>query len=126
MNQMEKTFERVEELADTIKDYVNTRIDSVKLSAAEKTSAVIANVLAGIVVALVFFFVIIFASLALSFGLGAWIGKTWAGFLIVAGLYLFAGMIVWSARGRLIRMPIMNALIAQLFSHDEDDETEEH
>lgn len=119
---MEKAFARVEELADTIKDYVNTRIESVKLNAAEKTSAVIANVLAGIVVALVFFFFIIFASIALSFGLGEWIGKTWAGFLIVAFLYLLMGIIVWAARGKIIRMPIMNALIQQLFKNEEEDE----
>jgi len=122
---MEKTFERVEELADTIREYVNTRIESVKLSAAEKSSAVIANVLAGLIVALVFFFFIVFASIALSFALSEWIGKTWAGFLIVAFLYLLAGMIAWAARGKIIRLPLMNALIQQLFSHDDDHEDHE-
>ena len=122
---MEKTFARVEELADTIKEYVNTRIESVKLSAAEKSSAVIANVLAGLIVALVFFFFIIFASIALSFGLGEWIGKTWAGFLIVAFLYLLAGIVVWAARGKIIRLPLMNALIRQLFSNEDDNEDHE-
>lgn len=119
---MEKTFARVEELADTIKEYVNTRIESVKLSAAEKTSAVMANVLAGIIVAVVFVFFIIFASIALSIGLGEWIGNTWAGFLIVAGLYLLIGIVVWVARGKLIRLPLMNALIRQLSGNDEDNE----
>lgn len=119
---MEKTFARVEELADTIKEYVNTRIESVKLSAAEKSSAVVANVLAGIIVAIVFLFFIVFASVALAFGLGEWIGKTWAGFLIVAGLYLLIGIIVWAARGKLIRLPLMNAMIQQLFKKDEEDE----
>jgi Fe2+ transport system protein B len=119
---MEKTFDRVEELADTIKEYVNSRIESVKLSVAEKSSAVIANVVAGIIVALVFFFFIIFASIALSFGLGEWIGKTWAGFLIVAGLYLLLGIVVWAARGKIIRLPLMNAIIQQLFNKEEEDE----
>ena len=122
---MEKTFARAEELAETVKEYLNTRIESVKLSAAEKSSAVIANILAGIVVALVFFFFIIFASLSLSFGLGEWIGKTWAGFLIVAGLYLVAGIFVWVARGKLIRLPLMNSLVHQLFSHDEEEEEDD-
>ncbi len=124
---MEKTFARVEELADTIKDYVNTRIESAKLSAAGKISAVLANVLAAIAVAFVFFFFIIFAGIALSFGLGEWIGKTWAGFLIVAGLYGLAGVIIWSARGKLIRLPIMNALLRQFSGNEEDhEENEKH
>ena len=122
---MEKTFARVEELADTIKEYVNTRIESAKLTVAEKSSAVISNVLAGIVVALVFLFFILFASIALSVGLGEWIGKTWAGFLIVGGLYLLIGMIVWFARGKMIRLPIMNAIIRQLFRNDEQSEDDE-
>ncbi len=122
---MEKTFARVEELADTIKEYVNTRIESVKLSAAEKTSAVVANILAGVFVALVFLFFFIFASVALSLGLGEWIGKTWAGFLVVAVLYLLIGIIVWAARGKIIRLPLMNAMIRQLSGNDEEEEDHE-
>ena len=121
---MEKTFERVEELAGTIKEYINTRMDALKLGVAEKSSSVIANVLAGVIVFGVFILFIIFASIALSFGLGEWIGKTWAGFLIVAGLYLLAGIIVWSGRNKIIRLPIMNAMIRQLFSKEEEEENE--
>lgn len=119
---MEKTFARVEELADTLKEYVNIRIESVKLNAAEKSSIVIANLIAGIIVAMVLLLFIIFASVALSYGLGEWIGKTWAGFLIVAGLYLIVGMGVWFARVKIIRLPIMNALIEQLFSKDDEED----
>ena len=118
---MEKAFAKVEEMADNIKEYINTRMESVKLSAAEKSSKILANAIAGVIVAIVFFFFIIFAGIALSFGLGEWIGKTWAGFLIVAILYLLIGIIAWVARGRLIRLPIMNALIQQ-FTNDTDDE----
>jgi hypothetical protein len=119
---MEKTFARVEELADTLKEYVNIRIESVKLNAAEKSSVVIANLIAGIIVAMVFLFFIIFASVALSYGLGEWIGNTWAGFLIVATLYLIFGVVVWFARVKIIRLPIMNALIEQLFSKDDEED----
>ena len=53
---MEKAFAKVEELADTIKEYVNTRIDAVKLNAAEKSSSIIANIVAGLIVLAVFIF----------------------------------------------------------------------
>jgi high-affinity Fe2+/Pb2+ permease len=119
---MEKVFAKTEELAENIKEYVNARIESVKLNAAEKSSAVIANVIAGLVVATVFFFFIVFAGMSLSFLLGEWIGKTWAGFLIVAGLYLLIGIVVWAARGKIIRLPVMNALIKQLFREDDEED----
>ncbi len=119
---MEKAFAKVEELADTIKDYVNTRIESVKLNAAEKSSAVIANIIAGVIVAVVFIFFAIFAGAALSFGLGVWLGSTWLGFLIVACFYLLLGIVVWFARGKIIRLPIMNALVQQLFKNDDEED----
>jgi hypothetical protein len=119
---MEKAFAKVEELADTIKEYVNTRIEAAKLSAAEKSSAVIANVVAGLIVVAFFMLFVLFCSIALAFGLGEWIGKTWAGFLIMAGLYLLIGIIVWTARVKIIQLPVMNALIKQLFGEDNEED----
>ena len=117
---MEKIFSRVEDLADNVKEYVNTRIESIKLNAAEKSSVIIANGVARIVVAIVFLFFIALASIALSLVIGEWLGKIWAGFLVVACFYLFLGIIIWFGRGKFIRVPVMNALIQQLFKHDEE------
>ena len=118
---MEKSFAHLEELAGSVKEYIHTRIELVKLQAAEKTSSVIANMVAGLVAAMIFLLVALLLSVALSLLIGAAIGKMWAGFAIVAGFYLLIGIIVWMARGKLIRIPVMNALIRQLFSTDEED-----
>jgi len=118
---MERTFAKAEEMVNTVKDYINTRIETVKLGVAEKTSKIVANVAAGIAVALLFFLFMIFAGIALSIGLGEWTGRPWAGFLLVALLYFLVGMILWAARGKLIRLPLMNALIQQFFNDDEED-----
>ena len=118
---MEKTFAKVEELANSIKEYVNTSIEVTKLKAAEKASGIIANLIAGAIAAAVFLFFIGFASLGLAVALSEWIGNAWAGFLIVAGVYLLGGIIVWYGRGSIIQVPVMNALIQQLFKSDETD-----
>jgi len=118
---MESTFAKVEELADHVKDYVKTKIASVKLNAAAKTSKLISNLIAGLIVAGVFLIFIIFGSIAAALALSAWIGKMYAGFLIVAGIYLLGGIIVWSSRERLLRIPIMNSMISQLFKDDENE-----
>lgn len=116
---MENTFAKMEELADMVKDYVNNRIELVKLTAAEKSSSVVAVLIAGLVIAAIFTFFIVFAGVALALVLGEWMGKTWAGLLIVAGLYLLLGIIIWAAREKLIRLLIMNALIKQLFVQED-------
>ena len=117
---MEKVFSKVEELAGSVKDYVNTRMEAIKLDAAEKGSSIIANSVAGVVVAILFLFFLGLASIGLSIVLGEWIGRMWAGFVIVACVYFLIGIVVWAVRGRLIRLPVMNALIQQLFKHDEE------
>ncbi|MBL7701941.1 MAG: phage holin family protein [Ferruginibacter sp.] len=118
---MEKAFAKAEELADTVKEYVNNRIAAAKLNVAEKSSAVIANLAATLAVAGVLMLFILFSSIALAFCLGAWIGATWAGFLIVGGLYLLIGIIIWTARVKIIQLPVMNSILKQLFG-DEDEE----
>ena len=120
---MEKAFAKADELADTIKDYVNSRVESVKLNAAEKSSAAISFMVAGMVAAGVFLLFFIFISIALAIGLGEWIGNAWLGFLVVACLHLLVGILVWVAREKLIQLPVMNAFIKHLFkSPDEKDQ----
>ncbi len=119
---MEKLFTKAEDLAESIKEYINLRIASIKLSTAEKTATVVANIIAGSVAAIVMLLFVVFASVALALGLGIWLDNSWAGFLIVAGLYLLFGIIVWTARGKLIKLPVMNALIQQLFTHNDNDD----
>ncbi|MBL0358237.1 MAG: phage holin family protein [Chitinophagaceae bacterium] len=119
---MERTFAKVEELVTAIKEYAEVRIDEVKLTTAEKTSRLLANVLAAAIVAIVLIFFVIFASVAVALLLGLWTGKLWIGFLIVACLYLLVGIIAWFARGKFIRLPLMNGMISQLFKMEEDEE----
>jgi hypothetical protein len=118
---MSETFKKVEELTDHVKDYVTTKVELTKLRLAEKTSLTIGNTIAAVVVAVLFLFVILFGSIAGALGLSDWIGKKYAGFLLVAGFYLLVAIIVWFARNRLIRFPVMNAIIKMLHKKDDDE-----
>lgn len=120
---MSNSFEKWEGLTDHVKEYINTRVELTKLQIAEKTSLIISQVIAVTIVALFFLFVLVFGSIAGAWALSDWIGKPYAGFLIVAGIYLVLGIIVWIARGRLLRYPIMNAIIGQLQKKDDNHES---
>src|ERR1044072_9469396 len=118
---MSETLINVEELTDHVKDYITTKVEITKLRLAEKTSLTIGNIIAALVVAVLFLFVILFGSIAGAWALSDWIGKNYAGFLIVAGFYLLVAIIVWFARGKLIRFPVMNAIIKMLHKKDDDE-----
>lgn len=121
---MEKVFAQTEELAENIKELVNVKLDAVKLSVAEKSSKVASNLISVIIMAVIAVFFIVFFSIALAYFLGEVLGNTWAGFLIVSGIYLLVVLFVRFTRERLIRLPIMNSILSQL-SKDEDDDDEE-
>lgn len=121
---MEKTIYQIEELTNTIKEYLNTRIESLKLSAAEKASGAVANLSAVIILFVVFLLVLIFASIGLALVLNEHLAKSWMGFELVAGIYLFVALIIWLARGKMIRLPILNTLIKQLISNDDDEKVQ--
>jgi hypothetical protein len=112
---MQEEFKTMEETLDHLKSYVNTKISQVKLGAAEKASDMISVFVAKLLAALVLFFFFLFISLAVASGLGDYFGKPWLGYTIVAGFYLLAGFIIWFGRERLLRIPVMNAIIARLF-----------
>jgi hypothetical protein len=118
---MEETFTKVEELADHVKEYLNNRIASVKLSTAEKSSGLLANIIARAIVALVFVFFIAFASVAVAYVFAKFTGELYWGFLMVAGIYLLLGLLVWVFREKILRMPIMNGMLQQLFKNDDDE-----
>ena len=118
---MKDTFARVEEMTAHVKEYVNNRMASVKLSAAEKSSKLIANVIALVVVLVVFALFIVFAGIALAFAFARLTGEFYWGFLIVAGIYLLLGILVWQVKEKIIQLPIMNTMLQQLFKEDEED-----
>jgi len=118
---MENTFSKIEELAGHVKEYVDNRLASVKFSTAEKSSAVIANILAKSISLLIFFFVIGFASFALAYVLAKITGEYYWGFFIVAGIYLLIALLVWALKEKILRLPIMNAMLRQFFKNEEDE-----
>ena len=123
---MQETFANAEELAEHVKEYIHNRMDAVKLDTAEKTSKVAALVIAAVTVAVFIFSFLFFASVALAFVFSNVTGSLAWGFLIVGGIYLLLGIIIWLLKDRIIQLPIMNALLQQLFRDEDEDDDEEN
>lgn len=115
---MQEEFRKIEEIVSHFKSYVNTKITRAKLDAAAKTSDMITFIVVRIMVTIIFFFFIIFASDAAAYAIGDYFGKVWLGFLLVAAFYLLAGLLMWFAREKMLRIPIMNAIIYRLFNQE--------
>ena len=111
-----KEFKQVEELAILIDAYIHTEIELIKLSFAEKLSKILSNLIAIMVLIWILFICILFASLSLAFLIGERLGKMSTGFFIVSLIYLLIAMVTWYLRERVIRLPILNGILRQLFA----------
>jgi Zn-dependent protease with chaperone function len=118
---MAQDFNNADGFVDQVKEYVNTRLAQLKLLFAEKTSKVVAIMIAVVMSALVFFLFLVLICIAAALAIGQWLENFWLGFLIVAGVVLLIGFIFWVTKDWLIRKPIMNALIKAMFDKDEDE-----
>ena len=118
---MEQDLNNAETFVDQVKEYVNTRLAQLKLSMAEKTSKVIAIMIAVVMLALVLFLFLVLVCVAGAIAMGQWLESFWLGFLVMAGIVLLAGFILWISKDWLIRRPIMNAMIDTMFDKDEND-----
>ena len=116
---MAPDFNDTESLVDEAKEYLNTRPAQLKLSFAEKTSRIAALMIAVVMSALVFFLVLVLISVAGAIAIGNWLENYWLGFLVIAAIILLAGFILWLAKDRLLRIPVMNVLIKVMFDEDE-------
>ena len=118
-------FSKAEELIEQLKIYVNTEIELGKLTATEKISKVSSNVMAAIFVGSVFLLFLLFVSFSVAYLIGEALHKLWLGFLIVAIFYLLVALVTWFARETLLRIPIMNAILRQLFPDKQEDQLPE-
>jgi hypothetical protein len=97
-------------------EYLDTQVRLLKVQAAEKVSTLLATIISSIILSLFLLLFLLFASVGLAQVLGDWIGRSFAGYLIVAAIYLITGLIVYKNKEGMLRRPILNAIIKQLFA----------
>lgn len=100
-------------LLERIESFSKTTIDLVKLKAVDKLAAIASNIVYGILLALFGFFFFLILNMALAFWIGDLIGKTHAGFFILAGFYVLLMIVLILFKKQLIKSPVSNAIISK-------------
>lgn len=107
---------KTEELTTSLKRYVNTSFELIKLEATERSSVIGAGLVSGLLVALAGLLFVLFISLGLSFYLSYLLDSSYAGFMIIAGFYLLLAIILIIGRKKLVEKPIRDKIIRKIFS----------
>ena len=92
-------------------DYLEDRVELLRLQALDKSSEVVSTMTSKIVVVLLVIFFLAFLNIGLALLIGEALGKMYYGFFIVAGFYLLMGVLFYAFRHQLIKGPVDNYII---------------
>lgn len=112
---MKEPEEDEQGIIDKIKEYVKVRKELTILNIADKTSQLFANLVTDSIVVIFITLAFLFGSLGLSLYLSEIIGNSYSGFLIVAGLYLLIGVIIYAVKDKYLEKRIINGVIKKFF-----------
>jgi hypothetical protein len=98
-----------------VEDYIETKIDIMKLKAIDKAGAAISGTIVGIAAAILGLFILQFLSFSAAYAIADATGYIWLGFLCVAGFYILLVVSIILLKEKMITMPIINSLLAKFY-----------
>lgn len=113
--------ESMETLTDHVKEYIDLRVDLVKLILVEKLSRLTSLLL----IVIIFLVLLMFAAVFLGFAFVLWYGNNagpmWAGALIVVGVLVLNGTLLYLFRKKIVLNPV-TARLSKIIMEEPDDE----
>jgi hypothetical protein len=102
-------------LPENLQDYIDARISIVKLKIIDKIAATVTGVISAIVLFIFGLFTLLFISLSAAFAISEATGRSYLGFLAVAGIYTLLATLFVLLREKIIMMPIINSLLKKYY-----------
>jgi hypothetical protein len=99
-------------------DYLETRLDLLKLQAIDKSSDVTSSLVSRIVILVIVLLAVFIANIGLSIWIGELVGKMYLGFFIVAAFYALLAFLIHVFRKAWIKDPITNILIRKFINNE--------
>ncbi len=112
---LEERGAMVESLIDHAEEYAKTNLYLLQLRAVEKASFIASKAITGGLVILLTLIFLLIANIALALWIGELVGSNVYGFLIVAGFYALAAIVIQFVFGKSIQRGIMNSIIKNAF-----------
>ncbi len=108
------TFTLIESLIGQTKEYVENRIELLKLKAVDKTANVFSAVVSGVILFMVFFIFFVVLNIGLALLIGDLVGKSYLGFLLLALLYAIIGLVVFFGRNTWMKSMFTSIIIKKV------------
>jgi hypothetical protein len=108
---MEKDHISIQTLIEKAEEYSKTSVEIFKLKSVDKLAHVISSLLIRISLLIILSSCITLLNIGLSLWIGDLLGKTYYGFLVVAGVYAFIALLLNSYLNIYIKVPVSSFII---------------
>jgi hypothetical protein len=115
---METAHARMSDLTGNIREYIETRIDIVKLDAADTVATSASSMVAWLAIGIASLFTLFLFSTGAALAVGYMLENFVAGFFIVGGVYLLIALLLYACRDSWIRKPLINTIVKNIFDND--------
>ncbi len=112
---MEAKSHLLEPLLESAEAYSKTSFELLKLKSLDKTAAVTSTLISRLLLVIVLSFFALTLSIAVALWLGELLGKSYYGFLVVAGFYGLSGIILCLIHPS-VKARVNNSIITQMFN----------
>jgi phosphoglycerol transferase MdoB-like AlkP superfamily enzyme len=113
---MENQPNAIGSLFETAGDYLETRVDLLKLKAVDKSSDIASSIVSRIVICLIITFGIFILNIGLSIWLGTVLGEVWYGFFAVGGFYILLAVVLVIFRNKWLKGPLNDLIVKKLLN----------
>jgi hypothetical protein len=107
---------KVEAFTDDVKSYVTTLVELYRLKFTDKLSSAGAAITVYVIMLLLGLLVLIMISIGAAIWISEGLGSSFAGFFIVAGIYVLLGGLIWATKGSILKKPVNNAIIKAMMN----------
>ena len=111
---MENQVNTFEGLFNKTTDYLETRLELIRLKATGKTSELISSLVSRIVIICIGCMVLVLFSIGFAIWLGTVLNKMYLGFFAVGIFYMLIILILFLGRNQLIKTPVKDLMIKNL------------
>jgi len=113
---MENQQASIGSLIESAGDYLETRMDLLKLQAVNRSSDVASSIVSGATIALSILFAITVLNIGLSLWVGELLGTTYLGFFVVTGFYIVLALLLYIFRHAWLKGPVSNKIIKKMLN----------
>ena len=107
-------FSKIEEISDSLKQYLQLNYEIIKLEATERTSVISSVLVSSLVIGVTMFLFVLALSIGAGFYLSTLFGQLYLGFAIIAGFYLLLALVLFVFRKKLIENPFRDKIIRKI------------